>query len=196
MVSLSNGPFIEKGKLSMNSKSEIRRAFIKKREAISKERREKASLAAEEKLLERLSTYSHILSFASKKEEINLSPLNEILAKEGRLLLPRLISETKMAPFQVKAPDQQLILHPKWKVFEPDPKQCPKISLEKIDCVIVPGIAFDQGHGRLGCGKGHYDRFLAQVSCPTIGVGFKEQILETPFPHENHDIPLTEIYLF
>ena len=180
----------------MSFKGEIRRKFIEKRHNLSKERRKEASLAAMEKLLERLSDYFHILSFASKEEEINLLPLNETLAKKGRLLLPRLISEVKIAPFQVKELSQELILHPKWKVFEPNPERCTKVSLEKVDCIIVPGVAFDRGNGRLGYGKGHYDRFLAKVSCLLIGVGFKEQLLKNPFPHEKHDISLTEIFLF
>ncbi len=180
----------------MIPKGETRRNFIQIRRVLSKERRDEATLSATKKLLERLSSYGQVLSFASKEEEINLFPLNETLAKEGRLLLPRLISETEIAPFHVKAPDNELILHPKWKVFEPNPELCTKGSIEKIDCIIVPGVAFDRGHGRLGYGKGHYDRFLARVSCTLIGVGFKEQLLESPFPHEKHDIPLTEIFLF
>ena len=92
--------------------------------------------------------------------------------------------------------DTQLIMQEKWQVLEPDPKRCPRVAVEEVEIIIVPGLAFDRGHGRLGYGKGHYDRFLMHLSCLLIGVGFKEQLLEEPFLHEKHDIPLTEIYLF
>ena len=143
-----------------------------------------------------LSGFSTILSFASKEKEINLWPLNETLAKEGRLSLPKMVEGSKITPFHIDNLDKQLVLHSKWKVLEPNSEHCKEVSIDKIDCILVPGIAFDRGHGRLGYGKGFYDRFLTQFSCPLIGVGFKEQLLETPFPHEKHDIPLTDIFLF
>ena len=50
-----------------------------------------------------------------------------------------------------------------------------------IDVVLVPGVAFDAHGGRLGHGKGFYDRMLARlggrVRC-RIGVAFGFQIVE------------------
>lgn len=180
----------------MDSKSEIRKHYRELRSKIPDERRKEAKKAAFEKLYDRIQEVPFILSFASKKEEIDLWPLNEKLAKKNRLLLPRLDSETKIAPYQVNDLEKELIPHEKWHVREPNPKQCKKIPVEEIGIILVPGLAFDRGHGRLGCGKGHYDRFLTRISCPLIGVGFKEQLLENPFLHQKHDVPLTEIYLF
>lgn len=180
----------------MSSKAIIREKYIAIRENLPKERRLEASLAATKQLLKVVSGFGCIISFASKKEEIDLWPLNKELARQERLLLPRMVSGSEILPFQVKDLDQELVLHYKWKVLEPNPEVCKEISLDKIDFAIVPGVAFDRGHGRLGYGKGFYDRFLSKLSCPLIGVGFKEQLLEPPFPHEKHDIPLTDIYLF
>ena len=63
------------------------------------------------------------------------------------------------------------------------------MALNRLDLVLVPGVAFDAQGRRLGRGKGFYDRLLTQVSGMTCGVAFDEQIVET-VPVEPHDIRL------
>lgn len=57
----------------------------------------------------------------------------------------------------------------------------------KIDMIIVPGTAFDRKCNRLGRGKGYYDRFLATVKAPKIGVCFDFQ-LKDQIPADDKDI--------
>lgn len=61
--------------------------------------------------------------------------------------------------------------------------------------VLVPGVAFDARGGRLGRGKGFYDRFLHQFpnACP-IGVCYREQLLPE-IAMEEHDIRMKEIIM-
>lgn len=47
------------------------------------------------------------------------------------------------------------------------------------DAVIVPLVAADARGNRLGYGKGYYDRTLARLDAPRIGVGWDCQIVET-----------------
>ncbi len=63
------------------------------------------------------------------------------------------------------------------------------VAPSKIDVVLVPGVAFDQRGGRLGHGKGYYDRLLEQVrpGCIKIGVAFQCQLVEE-VPTEPHDV--------
>ena len=58
------------------------------------------------------------------------------------------------------------------------------------DIVLVPGIAFDRAGGRLGRGRGFYDRFLARHSDATrVGICFDEQLVAN-VPREAHDLYL------
>jgi 5-formyltetrahydrofolate cyclo-ligase len=60
----------------------------------------------------------------------------------------------------------------------------------KIDLVIVPGIAFDLHGGRIGFGKGYYDKFLDRFKDSLrVGLAFEEQIVDN-LPCEEHDQPV------
>lgn len=54
----------------------------------------------------------------------------------------------------------------------------PGPSVNRIDLVLVPGLAFSPKGDRVGFGKGYYDRFLtrSQVAA-TIGLGFQDQLV-------------------
>jgi len=63
---------------------------------------------------------------------------------------------------------------------------------KNFDIVIVPGIAFDMNGGRMGYGKGFYDKFLKNTSAFRLALAFDFQVLEK-IPIENHDIPMNGI---
>jgi 5-formyltetrahydrofolate cyclo-ligase len=76
-----------------------------------------------------------------------------------------------------------------------EPSEDSTVPKEDIDLVIVPGVAFDRQHNRLGRGKGFYDRLLSTLSAPKIGICYsfqlKEHIPTEPFD-KKMDLILTE----
>jgi 5-formyltetrahydrofolate cyclo-ligase len=72
----------------------------------------------------------------------------------------------------------------------PEPRVgCPAIALDRIDWVLVPGVAFDTAGRRLGYGGGYYDRLLPFVS-PTaarVAGAFDMQIVDA-VPTAAHDL--------
>ncbi len=147
----------------MTLKAKWRERLIAQRKAISPERRREASL----RLKEQFQISGQILSFSSIGSEIDLTPLNQLLAAEGRLHL---------MPYQLDS------------LF--------KTPLSQIDCILVPGLGFDRENYRIGYGQGYYDRFLAQAGdILTIGIGFKEQMCEELLPRDSWDVPVHQLIL-
>ncbi|APG28643.1 5-formyltetrahydrofolate cyclo-ligase [Syntrophotalea acetylenivorans] len=72
-------------------------------------------------------------------------------------------------------------------VLEPTGDQL--LSPADLDMVVVPGVGFDRQGGRLGYGKGFYDRGLHCFRRPgyLVGLCFELQLLDK-LPAENHDV--------
>lgn len=176
-------------------KDTLRSSLKALRSSLSPERRESARQALFTSLLPFVSSFSAILSFNSFSTEIDLSLLNIYLASQGKLLLPKVDGDT-LTIYRVTDLEQQLLPSP-WGIKEPNPALCQIVPLANIPCVLVPALGFDERQHRLGYGKGHYDRLLPQLKhALTMGVGFKEQLVEEALPANENDFSLDLIRLF
>ncbi len=162
---------------------------------LNSERKEAASKAACQFLIEHLENSSFkVLSFASKPFEINLWPLNRFLAKEKRLLLPK-IEKDQISVYEVNSVHDLKISY--GNIQEPCPTRCHKLdTFEDLSLILVPGLGFDETHHRIGHGKGHYDRFLSSFTEELKwGIGFWEQKKQR-VPVEDHDLALDTVLFF
>ncbi|MCH9612175.1 MAG: 5-formyltetrahydrofolate cyclo-ligase [Chlamydiia bacterium] len=145
-------------------------------------------------LIEQLAPYRHILSYAPFKDELDIWPLNQLLAQEQRLLLPKVVDH-HLECYKVTHIENQL-KPSSFGIQEPISSTCDKLPYESIDCLLVPAIAFDANHNRLGYGKGYYDRLLRYThNATTIGLAYREQLHPTPLPIEPHDLPTDQLLL-
>ena len=91
--------------------------------------------------------------------------VQQALQDGKRVLLPRVNSSTKQLElFQLA--DLQLDVAPgKWDIPEPLPERCRKVDdSERIDFILLPGVAFARDGSRLGYGGGFYDKLLARIA--------------------------------
>ena len=68
--------------------------------------------------------------------------------------------------------------------------ECEVVPLDKIQGLLIPGLAFDRQGNRLGRGKGFYDQALSTFRGIKAGVGFSFQLSETLLPAEPHDVQM------
>ncbi len=172
-------------------KSELREQVRALLRGIRHERRVAASIQACS-LLEQQSVWKNahtIFFYAPLPEELDIWPLlRNSLAAGKTVALPRFDSATNQyAACQIQ--NFTTDIHPgQFGIREPG-DHCVPVPLNRLDLVLVPGVAFDLRGHRLGRGKGFYDQLLALVRGTTCGVAFDEQIVER-IPIEPHEVRL------
>ncbi|MBO4587154.1 MAG: 5-formyltetrahydrofolate cyclo-ligase [Bacteroidales bacterium] len=63
-------------------------------------------------------------------------------------------------------------------------------NLDRVELIIVPGVAFDRQHNRMGRGRGFYDRMLKSTpNAIKVGVAFDFQLLDE-IPTEEFDMKM------
>jgi len=73
-------------------------------------------------------------------------------------------------------------------ILQPDESRCKVVPIDKIDIAIIPAVALDEKGGRIGSGKGYYDRLIPRLAITTrkVALAFEVQIIPQ-VPIESHD---------
>lgn len=118
-----------------------------------------------------------ILFYAPLVGEVDVWPaLEEALASGLTVALPRFDAATGRYEARVLRRSAADVVAGPFGIREP-PAHCSKLEPASADWILVPGLAFDVHGGRLGRGRGYYDRLLLEVHGRRCGVAFEQQIL-------------------
>ncbi|MFA6038793.1 MAG: 5-formyltetrahydrofolate cyclo-ligase [Candidatus Peribacteraceae bacterium] len=123
-------------------------------------------------------------------DEVDLRPALEELLRSGiPLFLPLFDFDAGILTFhRVASLDE--VRKGRNGLPEP-PRDAPQADPSHITLVLAPGRAFDRSGGRLGRGKGGYDRWIAgqrktNPSTRFLGIAFREQMVDR-VPMDEHD---------
>jgi len=123
--------------------------------------------------------------------ELDLSHLLAIgLETEKKIALPRYSAEKEAYEACVLVALSDLVPG-KFGILEP-PKGSQIMDTMQLDLAIVAGLGFDRFGGRLGRGRGYFDRLLDGIPAVKCGVCLDEQVRPN-VPVERHDVKMDMI---
>lgn len=176
----------------MCSKKEIRQRIKQQVLSLSAAERQQLSADALARLKQhpRYQTASVVALFSSLSDEVITHELIDTESKSKTVLLPVVVgNDIELRIYQ----GAETMKRGAFGISEPQGKTFREF--EKIDVIIVPGVAFDVNCNRLGRGKGYYDRFLGQFALRhvfKIGLCFPFQVLEE-LPTQAHDVKMDAV---
>lgn len=118
---------------------------------------------------------SCIALYYSIPGEVQTAAFLEKWFDKKQLLLPLVVgNDLRLLPYKGK----ETLRPGAFGIPEPAEQET-TVAESEIDLIIVPGVAFDRRLNRIGRGKGFYDRLLATLQVPKIGICFDFQLQES-----------------
>lgn len=172
-------------------KEQLRAALLKQRSHIP----EPAYLQRSSAIIDRLRALPEFTAADTVHCYVSLNERREV---NTRPLLMSMLNGPKKVVVPVTQMENGTLRHVHIEAFSdlhanewgvPEPTEGEEVGLGELDLIVVPMVGADRNRNRIGYGKGFYDRFLARVDCPTVGLVF-EQGLVPSIPAEPFDVPL------
>lgn len=169
------------------TKAELRKLVKTRIKNMTEEEKKKESEDVMMKLenTQQFKSAKTILLFHSLPDEVCTHELIEKYASKKKILLPVIDGE-------------------KWHIREykgdlktgeyniQEPTGVNYYDYGSIDLVVVPGVCFDKDKGRVGRGKGYYDRILKEIKAFKIGICFDCQLL-SKVPADEWDVKMDQV---
>jgi len=178
-------------------KATIRKEILAKRESQDSEIRAAHSRSITRTLLSHKSFQSahKILIYLSKDGEVDTDKLLGRAFELGKWVCVPVVDRKsgELRVSELPGPATSFRVG-SFGVREPEEEDLNFITLDQIDLVVIPGLAFDRQGGRIGYGKGYYDRLLRRLGSrvPRIALTFDFQILDT-VPQDGNDVRVDAI---
>lgn len=146
--------------------------------------------------------YQNIACYWPTKYEINTVSLIKFLLDNNKSCYLPVINNKNSTLNFIKYDNNTKLIKNKFGILEPNFNLEYTISIEYLDIIFMPLVAFDKLGNRIGSGAGFYDRSLANkntYSCKLIGLAYSIQQVESckPDPWDiNLDHAITESQWF
>jgi 5-formyltetrahydrofolate cyclo-ligase len=177
----------------MSAKSELRARAKAVRDAEPQRSLKEAAIAVRVEQLPQYRQARVVATYVGVKSEVGTRSLIEgrlargeptavVYRKDGDLALCLIQSIDELVPASFG------LLEPLPSVVADPERHCAPAD---VDLFLVPGLAFDQAGGRIGYGKGYYDRLLgaARPGAIFLALAFEGQMVGH-VPMAAHDVPV------
>jgi len=129
-----------------------------------------------------------VMLYSPIRSEVDVRPLMQRALYDGkRVCLPVCCENGEMDAVEYTGAEEMQV-----SAFGVSEPMGAAVAPEEIDLVLCPGLAFDARGGRLGYGKGFYDRYLEKVHAFWAGICYTECIVEN-VPAEAHDAAMKAV---
>ena len=173
--------------MSTLKKSDVRKLIIDKKKVFSLDEKKNKSFKIFDQI-EKLDVFQKskvIMVYWSMPDEVFTHDFVQKYVGKKKIILP--VVKGDVLVLKEFTGTSNMVVGQSFGISEPG--GVPFEELDKIDIIIVPGVAFDKDNNRLGRGKAYYDKLLSQTNALKIGVCFDFQIIES-VPVDKHDIKM------
>jgi len=173
------------------NKHRIRRDLLELRELLDANKARDNSIRIQDRLtaMQEYQSGKIIGSYAPIGMEVETwKIMHHALANKKTLGLPKIEENGSLSFYAIEETDlnDNLVESSRFKLKEP--KALEERLIEKLDLLIIPGIAFDTQGYRVGHGFGYYDRYMAQKTyTKSVGLAYDFQILDHNLPKLSYD---------
>ena len=138
-----------------------------------------------------------VMFYIDVRSEVRTRHDLELALQSGKtIVIPWCNAEGELELFRLDSMDElevgmYKILEPRTELRSLPEKQ---VNVELLDLIMVPGVGFDRRGGRMGHGKGYYDKLLqhARKNTPLVALAFECQVFDE-IPVADHDIYMDKL---
>ncbi|MFH1753730.1 MAG: 5-formyltetrahydrofolate cyclo-ligase [Candidatus Omnitrophota bacterium] len=176
-------------------KSEIRRMIIERVKGQGSRVKEEKDKIIRQKLsaLPEYKEAKTIGYYVSMDSEVDTRALIDDALEAGKTVAVPVIAGDDLRFYRIENRGADLAEGP-CGILQPDESREEPFSNDRMDLVIVPGLAFSKEGARLGRGRGFYDRFLKGLPgrIKKIGLAYDIQIIQD-LPVTPQDVPVDTV---
>ncbi len=170
-------------KSSSAGKADIRQKMLHLRKTVSPGENEKKSgdIACRVTSLDIFRSAETLLIYRAMSAEVQTGQIIEIARQAGKRVCVPLIVEGQNNLQAVEWPKETNgWTSGPFGIPQPLVESALQVPVNQLDLVLAPGLAFDNRGGRLGYGKGYFDRLFdsTRTDCFRLGLAFDFQVIE------------------